>query len=876
MCRLDHPRKPAPPSAKHAPSQPKTTPPAPPHVASNPQLNGIPRRPVPGAVVTPPAVAEPVKDPAHATPSTPTPPSTGKAKEKRPLLSRSSSSSGKSAGGEGGRRSSWLNNISSKFSSQSTPERPGPQPAQQPKQVATPPGNTNGATPSPLSTHPEEAEEAEPYVPSKPKEGSFFSNLTRRLSTASTSSVPKVQGTGGICQRKVLNVDPNRQRCLVPEMDVNRLRKVSFCVDVEIAGVARYRDEEESPEDDDAKQRKKKDAKIKERAEGEALKRPQAVQDEKDTQGDVKGTKAVDIPKSDFRQSDGSLEDDANGGASPPDGEVDTEPSSRKKEKKKRSEEERKVRRENRRRREVESGSRPVEMRLPDDEQDASAGSSPPAPEPQPGASLDVPPPFSRDRSPSAPTRAPPAPPGKQDRPTTDPVRIYRRCCQLRETPILKRITEQLMNPTCIVPTEPGVVNCLDLTGSRLQLADMVTLGDWLAVVPVKNLRLEDADLSDEGLRCILAGLLAAKKPEPTRRKTATPRHRERFHARHYQERSGVIEKLTLKNNPRLTRLGWKHISLFLYMCRSIKTIDLSMDRFPDTLPASAHITPVKPPQMAPLGDGHDTNAADAFYKCLAERLGGSRLEELAMSECGLSAPQIRRVVDGAIMCGISRLGLAGNDLDEVGLEHVMHYLRSGVCHGLDIGGNDLRGKCRMLAEAFTVSNDHKLPCWGLSLAGCNLVPSDLRELFPALARLPDFKFIDLSHNRDLCTGSDETISLFRRYMSKFKELKRIHLADVGMSPKQAIALADCLPDGPRLAHLNILENPQLSALAGAKDEATQEEACALYASLMAAVRVSSTLICIDIDVSRMPVSAKFTMILTFSCRSRAMTTAKL
>jgi hypothetical protein len=79
--------------------------------------------------------------------------------------------------------------------------------------------------------------------------------------------------------------------------------------------------------------------------------------------------------------------------------------------------------------------------------------------------------------------------------------------------------------------------------------------------------------------------------------------------------------------------------------------------------------------------------------------------------------------------------------------------------------------------------------------------------------------------------------------------LKRIHLADVSMTAEQAIALAEILPDIPNLAHVNILENPQLSALANAKDEAKQEEACALYASLMAAVRVSKSIVCIDIEV---------------------------
>lgn len=69
------------------------------------------------------------------------------------------------------------------------------------------------------------------------------------------------------------------------------------------------------------------------------------------------------------------------------------------------------------------------------------------------------------------------------------------------------------------------------------------------------------------------------------------------------------------------------------------------------------------------------------------------------------------------------------------------------------------------------------------------------------------------------------------------------------MTPEQAIALAEILPESPNLAHVNIMENPRLAALANAKEEANQEEACALYASLMAAVRVSQTIICIDIEV---------------------------
>ncbi|KAF2209273.1 hypothetical protein CERZMDRAFT_122141 [Cercospora zeae-maydis SCOH1-5] len=672
-------------------------------------------------------------------------------------------------------------------------------------------------------------EEAEPRAQQRPRESSssnFFSNLTRKLSAGQSNGAPKVQTKAGMCERRVLNVDPNRERCLLPELDVRQLRKVSFCVDVEIAGGPKYHDEE----DEEAKKQRKKDFKLKERAEGEALKRPQAIREDIDENAGAEADNRTQplpiLSNTSTERHDVAGTTPPVGSASPPIGSVDEkEGMTRKKEKKKRSEEERKERKEKRRRRAEENGSIPVELSM-----DADTSS----------------PPLEKLPA-SAATTSSPGDPTRQDRPTTDPVRIYRRCCQLRETPILKRITEQLMSPTCCVPHEPGVVHSLNLTGSRLQLADMVTLGDWLAVVPVKKLLLEDADLGDEGLRCILAGLLAATRPQPTRRRNTMPKHRSDVEVRLYQERSGVIEKLTLKNNPRITRAGWKHISLFLYMCRSIKAIDLSMIRFPASISPTIRETPEKNGHLSTAGHTPGTDTTEILYKCLSQRMGGDKLEELIVSECGLAASQIRKIVDAAIMCGINRLGFAGNQIDDEGLQHIMHWLRSGVCGGLDLGGNDLRGKLDVIAEALGARGG--MPCWGLSFAGCNLDSASVKVLFPALVQLPNFRFIDLSHNPRLCGEDNGTISLLRRYIGQLKYLKRIHLADVGMSPKQAIALADVLPEGPQLAHINILENPELSALANAKDEADQEEACALYASYMAAVRVSTTLICIDIDV---------------------------
>jgi hypothetical protein len=102
--------------------------------------------------------------------------------------------------------------------------------------------------------------------------------------------------------------------------------------------------------------------------------------------------------------------------------------------------------------------------------------------------------------------------------------------------------------------------------------------------------------------------------------------------------------------------------------------------------------------------------------------------------------------------------------------------------------------------------------------------------------------------------------------------LKRIHLVDVDLSPDHAIALAEILPECPSLSHLNILENSSIVKLASATDPASQEEACAVYASLMAAVRVSQTIIAVDIEVpsaeSNEVVKALASQIVVYSLRN--------
>ncbi|KAL0253033.1 Microtubules assembly and stabilization protein [Diplodia seriata] len=714
------------------------------------------------------------------------------------------------------RRGSWVTSLTSKFSSsQQAVNATNGNIAQSGKPQANGGGGGGGGgglplinpyspglgTPTPPTNGQQQhqhGEDMEPYVPQPPETSrvSFLSNALRRLSSGSQAPPPsKVTGNGGVCPRRVMNIDHNRERCLVPELDSSKLRRVAFCVDVEIAGAPRYRENGDSPE---RKKQTTKDKKMKERGEGEALKNPDAVACQKEKDGVVQVSNE-EVGNDEAPNPEGTvLEGEERRGES----------SNKKKEKKKRSEAERKERKEKKRRKAEENGSVPMELTRDDD-----GGSSTPQ---------------SADTKPSKP----------QDRPTTDPLRIYRRCCQLRETPILKRISEQLQEAARGPVETPGVVSCLNLTGSRLTLADMNTLGDWLAVVPIKKLLLEDAELTDEGLRVILAGLLAAKPPDYNGRSSTSMKTDS---TKSFQESTGVVEKLSLKNNPKITREGWKHISLFIYMCRSLKALDVSHIPFPQPrAPPKAHPSEQKKQIKVPVDD-----IAEILNKSVSERLGGAHLEELLMTECALNSQNIRKIIDGVIVSGIQRLGLSNNSIDAEGIEHVVRYLRSGVCHGLDLGGNDLRNRMEQLCEGL----HDRCPLWALSLADCNLGPGSIRLLLPKLVQLQNFRFVDLSHNRELFATEPSALATLRKYLPQLRFLKRIHLEDVSMTPAQAIGLAEVLPECPLLAHLTILENPELSALASASDEASQEEACALYASLMVAVRVSDSIICVDIDV---------------------------
>lgn len=654
-------------------------------------------------------------------------PSYGRTASSERPPSQNGSTVPKSVSPSPGRRNSWLSSISSKFSS-SNPTHPShihnaptTPPAQAspsiPEEVFVPTGPS--APKNAILPHAVKPQGDVPYTPAPPKSSqpNFLQSALRRLSSSGGQLPSPGKGLQhGICERKVLNVDKNRERCRILELDQSKLRRVAFCVDVEIASSPRYFDDD-SPREK-SKEVKKEMKRVVEKGEAEALKNPDAVKEDKEADGVITAA----------GENTGEMLSTTNG----TDGiEVVTEPnennisgekdSSKKKEKKKRSEEERKARKEKKRKLAEANGTLPVEL-----VRDANDSSGPSTP-----GSL---------RS--------------QASPTTDPVRIYRRCCQLRETPILKRITEQLASAN--QSSVPGLVSKLDLTGYWLQLPDLVTLGDYLAVVPVKELIMENCGLTDEGVRVILAGLLAAKCPDWERKRFKHQRSGE-------VPQGGFVERIVFKHNVNIGKDGWRYISTFIAMCRSLKSMDLSKVPFPQPVPASSTPTVEKNLHLTRTTSTTSSTAdiSCVLGKAIGERLAGREFELLNIAECGISTEQLGSVIDGVIKSGLRRLGLAGNTITPEGMQHVARYVREGKCEGLDLGGNDLKDQLPVIANALDDNNS----LYALSLANCNLTPNSLWSLFPALAKLTNFRFIDLSQNHGLFDVEQSALSLLRRYV---------------------------------------------------------------------------------------------------------------
>ncbi|KAI6250371.1 hypothetical protein HI914_01071 [Erysiphe necator] len=593
------------------------------------------------------------------------------------------------------KRNSWLSNLSSKFISTSTYLQSSHSAINTTLSVA---GNTEiPASPSPsyikcaVLAHAQKPIGDEPYIPALPRTShqSFIQNAFRRLSSSNNLGSQAQIEVHHVNERKILNVDKNRRRCEVEGLNQSKLRRVAFCVDIQVMEGLKYHEvgkKEEIANYEENGKEKRNTILERSKSNNEGMK---IIKD--------KNSSDIGIPGS---ESDIGYF-------------VVTKKISRKKQKKKRNEEERKAKKDQKKKLAEAHGRVPLEVTI--NHSVASLRTS--------ASSL------------------------KQEKcATLDPLRIYKRCCLLRETSALKRVAEQLADPTNH-SRSPGVINRLDLTGYHMDMSDTVTFSDFLALVPVNDLVMENCGLNDECVRIILAGLLSTRHPELEGNKL----NKCKFSG---ASQGGFVTRVVLKNNSRIGRDGWQYICTFIALCHSLKSIDLSKITIPQLPHDSEDFE----------SPGADKNSRVNEVSCmlrnaLSGRPGSCDFKLLNMAECGLSSAQIRNLVDGVIKAGLCRLGLAGNNIQPEGLQHIGRYLRNSHCEGLDLAGNNLKDQIKIIADSLT----EKGSLHSLSLAKCNLSSESMSNLFPVLINLKSFKFINLSNNPELFSTEPSAIPLFRR-----------------------------------------------------------------------------------------------------------------
>lgn len=600
------------------------------------------------------------------------------------------------------------------------------------------------------------------------------------------------------CERMVLNKDVARERCKISELDAGKLRKVAFCVDVEVAPI------EQDMEAKRIEKKRRKEAKA-------------AEKEKEDSNGKENGM-----------NENGSAGNESLPETKPQEAKAPEAPAPRK-EKTKEEKRERKERKKERRANErVENGTPLLDEDLPVGDYPESVAKA------TEGSVKVAPIPARRIHA----------------RPTTDPARIYKQCCQLRETQQLPKVTEQLT-----LSAGATILQTLDLSGHKFLLPDAVALSDFLALVPVKNLLMESCALTDEMVRVVLCGL-AIVKPHlpPTMPKPCDipEKPRPAFSGRHGKAR-GVVERLSLKDNPTIGRDGWRYISLFIHMSHTLKAVDLSLIALPRPPSVHApshpghpgHIKGTKRDRSLPA---NDTTAL--FSRALGERLIGVGLEELVLGSCSLSSEQLCSILSGITKGGTKRVGLGGNKLNVEGMAQIARWIRGGEdgvggCEALDLSGNNIHDHIDMISASLTPTS----PLLALSLSNCNLSATSLATLLPALATLKCFKLLDLSNNPLLFGAQPDALPLLRRWLPRLHGIRKIQLANTDMTADHAIALSEVLPEIPMLAHLDITDNVGLlPATAVGGDVGSREEGAALFTALVAAVKVSKTIVRVDID----------------------------
>lgn len=347
---------------------------------------------------------------------------------------------------------------------------------------------------------------------------------------------------------------------------------------------------------------------------------------------------------------------------------------------------------------------------------------------------------------------------------------LYTRCCHLREILPIPATLKQIPKGS----TDP--IPYLHLRNPRPSMIEILSFTDFIRIAPVICVSLDGVSLTKEMFRIILSSLLYKR----------------------------YLEKLSLRNT-QIDDEGWKMLSLFLSMNKALKKLDLTQC---PTLDVNTQRIKKKSKSATDsrmtcnVNDRSDRNWA-LFTASLIIRGG---IDDIILTGCKIPDLKLFSNLLNLALIKTNKIGLAYNDLTLQHMSIISCYLQSNPnIIGIDLAYNDLSSILKPLVDYSKIEKTKDDLLAMISLNSCNLIDcNDTDELFNALSKLPNLKYLDLSSNSKLFkTFSSKLMS----YLPLFHKLARLNIDNNNLDAKSMVNFLECVSLIPNLSYLSIVGN---------------------------------------------------------------------
>lgn len=389
---------------------------------------------------------------------------------------------------------------------------------------------------------------------------------------------------------------------------------------------------------------------------------------------------------------------------------------------------------------------------------------------------------------------------------------LYIRCCHLREILPIPAIAKQIPKGT----TSPLLI--LQLRNPRPSLIEVLAFSDFIRIAPIICISLDGVELSEQMFRIILSALVYKKH----------------------------LEKLSLRKTP-INALGWKLLCWFLSVNKRLRRLDLTQfsalkvntQKLRDPSSKSSTLLQLLHQIERMKSNTEDRSDMDWSLLTLTLILRGG-IEHIILSGCKIRELKVfKNLIEKAVSLMTIHLGLAYNDLTSEQIECVLNLLKSEHLQGLDIGYNDLSSGINYFSDFFD-KNFSTSNLKFISLNSINLKCNEnTQKLIPALSKLKNLKFLDLSNNKLIFPYINTTLII---YLPLFPDLSRIHLDSNDLDSKTIVTLAEAMTLCPRLNYISLLGN-HLDAVA--------------CTALVNSLKISRTIFNLDVDYDEIPPEVK-------------------